>query len=517
MTVSSPSLTLSTAGTPAAQTYVVGTTEAELVGISLRAGNASDIKVTSIKSTFSGSGFNPSDDISKIALFDGDDQVSDWESVTNASPDYVIFDNLSVTIPAGQTKVLVAKADIQASASTGTVSMNASSSNVSAQDEESNTVDPSGSVSGPTITITSAGTVTIGRAPSDAETRAGLVVAGNEVTLAKFRFTAQNEDLELKKIKVGVVDSATSTSATSTANEVSLLKLYDGTTLLAEQPIDSSTGLATFTGLSGFVVPKDSSKTLTVKADLNTISGGADSGESLYAFLSTSSFEMLGQNTITEFSTSTGCVTNKGCYGNRKVVYKTVPTIEVADAEDTLLSINSEEPLMKFTVTADEAENVSIKRIALQISATNATVSLDTLGDIAIKDLTNDVWYRTSDGTLTHTTTSNIGDGKSATSTITFADTGGVTIAAGSSVTFQVYVNVTALGSGSASVQGKLILATGEDTAPKKGEVDDLDDDYYFIWSDNSAIPHSETTSDWFNGYKVEGLPTPAKTISKSS
>ena len=361
--------------------------------------------------------------------------------------------------------------------------------------------------------------MTIARAPDDTETRAGLVVAGEEVTLAKFRFTAQNEDLELKKIKVGVVDSDTATSATTTANEVSLLKLYDGTTLLAEQPIDSSNGLATFTGLSGFVVPKDSSKILTVKADLNTISGGADSGTSLYAFLSTSSFEMLGQNTITSFTTSTGCTTNKGCYGNRKVVYKTVPTIEVADAEDTLLSINSEEPLMKFTVTADSAEQVSIKRITLQISATNATVSLDTLGDIAIKDLTNNVWYRTSDSTLTHTTTSDIGDGESATSTITFADTGGVTIAAGSSVTFQVYVNVTALGSGSASVQGKLILHTSEESSPATPAAYSsiASGNNYFIWSDNSAVTHSESTSDWLNGYKVEGLPTSAKTISKSS
>ena len=526
MTISSPSLTVSTAGTPAAQTYVVGTTEAELAGISLRAGNASDIKVTSIRADFSDSGFDASTDILRIALFDGDTQVSDWESVTNASTDYVTFDNLSVTIPAGQTKVLVAKADIQASASTGTVSVVILSANVddyiSAQDEESNSVTPTGSVSGPTITIASAGTVTIARAPDDTETRAGLVVAGDEVTLAKFRFTAQNEDLELKKIKIGVVDSATSTSATTTADEVSMLKLYDGSTLLAEQPLDSSNGFATFTGLSGFVVPKDSSKTLTVKADLNTISGGADSGTSLYAFLSTSSFEMLGQNTITSFSTSTGCTANKGCYGNRKVVYKTVPTIEVADAEDTLLSINSEEPLMKFTVTADSAEQVSIKRITLQISVSNATVSLDTLGDIAIKDLTNNAWYKTSGGdfTITHTTTSSdIGDGESATTTITFADTGGVTIAAGSSVTFQIYINVTALGSGSASVQGKLILHSDEESTPATPAAYTTlsSGNNYFIWSDNSEVPHSESSSDWLNGYKVEGMPTSAKTISKSS
>ena len=525
MTVSSPSLTVSTAGTPAAQTYVVGTTEAELAGISLRAGNASDIKVTSIRADFSDSGFDASTDILRIALFDGDTQVSDWESVTNATTDYVTFDNLSVTIPAGQTKVLVAKADIQASASTGTVSVVISSANVddyiSAQDEESNSVTPTGSVSGPTITIASAGTVTIARAPDDTETRAGLVVAGDEVVLAKFRFTAQNEDLELKKIKIGVVNSATAVSSSATADEVSMLKLYDGSTLLAEQPLDSSNGLATFTGLSGFVVPKDSSKTLTVKADLNTISGGADSGTSLYAFLSTSSFEMLGQNTITSFTTSTGCTANKGCYGNQKVVYKTVPTIEVADAEDTLLSINSEEPLMKFTVTADDAEQVSIKRITLQISVSNATVSLDTLGDIAIKDLTNNAWYKTSGGdfTITHTTTSDVGDGQTATTTITFADTGGVTIAAGSSVTFQVYINVTALGSGSASVQGKLILHTSEESSPATPAAYSsiASGNNYFIWSDNSAVPHSESSSDWLNGYKVEGMPTSAKTISKSS
>ena len=520
MTVATPSLTLSTAGTPTDQTYVVGATEAELVGISLRAGDASDIKVTSIKATFSVSSgnFDASDDILRIALFDGDERVSDWESVTNASTDYVTFDNLSVTIPAGQTKILVAKADIQASASTGTVSMNVSSSDISAQDEESNSVDPTGSVTGPTITIASGGTVTIARAPDDTETREGLVVAGDEVVLAKFRFTAQDEDLELKKIKIGVVDTYGSTTSDNTADEVSMLKLYDGSTLLAEQPLDSSTGLATFTGLSGFVVPKDSSKVLTVKAQLNSISEGsegADSGTSLYAFLSRESgFEMLGQNTITTFSTSTGCVGTKGCYGNRKVVYKTVPTIEVADAEETLLSAG-EEPLMKFTVTADDAENVSIKRIALQISVNNATVSLDELGDIAIKDLTNNVWYRYEDSNLSHTTTSNISSG-STTTIITFTDEGGVTIAAGSSVTFQVYINVDTVGTNSASVQGKLVLATGEDTNPAKGTVDALDDNYYFIWSDNSVLDHSDSSSDWINGYKVEGLPTPAKTISKS-
>ena len=518
MTVAKASLTLSTAGTPAAQTYVVGTTGAELVGISLRAGNASDIKVTSIKATFSVSGsFDASQDILRIALFDGDEQVSDWESVTNDSPDYVTFDNLSLTIPAGQTKVLVAKADIQASASAGTVSINVASSSVSAQDEEGNSITPSGSVSGPTMTITSGGQVTVERAPDDTETRAGLVVAGNEVTLAKFRFTAQYEDLELKKIKIGVVSSTSAVSDSSTADEVEVIRLYDGTTLLAEQPLDSATGLATFTGLSGFVVPKDSSKILTVKAQLNTISEGADSGTSLYAFLSTSGFEMLGQNTITSFSTSTGCVGNKGCYGNRKVVYKTVPTIEVADAEETLLS-TGEEPLMKFTVTADEAEQVSIKRITLQISANNATVSLDTLGDIAIKDLTNGTWYRYSDGTLTHTTTSDIGNGESATTTITFTDAGGINIAAGSSVTFQVYINVAAIGSGSASVQGKLVLHSSEENAPATPDTyaNLASENNYFIWSDNSAVPHSESSSDWLNGYKVEGLPSSAKTISKS-
>jgi len=518
MTVAKASLTLSTAGTPAAQTYVVGTTGAELVGISLRAGEASDIKVTSIKTTFSVSGsFDASQDILRIALFDGDEQVSDWESVTNASTDYVTFDNLSVTIPAGETKVLVAKADIQASASAGTVSINVASSDVSAQDEEGNSIDPSGSVSGPTMTITSGGQATVERAPDDTETRAGLVVAGNEVTLAKFRFTAQYEDLELKKIKIGVVSSTSVTSDSSTADEVEAIRLYDGTTLLAEQPLDSATGLATFTGLSGFVVPKDSSKVLTVKAQLNTISEGADSGTSLYAFLSTSGFEMLGQNTITTFSTSTGCVGNKGCYGNRKVVYKTVPTIEVAEASDTLLS-TGQQPLMKFTVTADEAEQVSIKKITLQIDVNNATVSLDTLGDIAIKDLTNNVWYRYGDNTLTHTTTSDIGDNESATTTIEFTDSGGITIAAGSSVTFEVYVNVVAVGSGSASVQGKLILHSSEENAPATPDTyaNIAAGNNYFIWSDNSAVPHSEESEDWFNGYKVEGLPTPAKTISKS-
>ena len=519
MTVAKPSLNLSAAGTPAAQTYVVGTREAELVGISLRAGDASDIKVTSIKTTFSttAGSFDPSEHILRIALFDGDEQVSDWESVTNGSPDYVIFDNLSVIIPAGQTKVLVAKADIQASASTGTVYMSVNSDDVSAQDEEGNSVDPEGDVTGPEMKIESGGKVTVERAPDDTETRASLVVAGNEVTLAKFRFTAQYEDLTLNKVKIGVVDSTSSVASTSTANEVEMLKLYDGTTLIAEQPIDSSTGLATFSGLKdkGFVIPKDSSKVLTVKAELNTISGGADSGETLYAFLSTSGFEVIGQNTINEFATSTGCTEN-GCYGNPKVVHKTVPIIEAQEAEETLLTAG-EEPLMKFTVTADEAEQVSIKKIALEVSVSNATVNLD---KIALKDLTNGTWYRPSGqgGDFTINLSGATGTISTGSTTTQIEFDTPVTVAAGQSVTFQVYVNVESVGDGSASVQGRLVLASSEESNPAgPNTYDNINTgDNYFIWSDHSVVPHSENSLDWFNGYKVEGLPTPAKTISKS-
>lgn len=35
------------------------------------------------------------------------------------------------------------------------------------------------------------------------------------------------------------------------------------------------------------------------------------------------------------------------------------------------------------------------------------------------------------------------------------------------------------------------------------------------VWSDLSGAPHSDTTLDWFNGYKVLGLDTVATTLEK--
>ena len=61
-----------------------------------------------------------------------------------------------------------------------------------------------------------------------------------------------------------------------------------------------------------------------------------------------------------------------------------------------------------------------------------------------------------------------------------------------------------------------------EDTAAQAGtfaaivgnDVDgDGNNDDLFIWSDKSGSPHNRTTSDWFNGYKVNGLDTTATTL----
>jgi hypothetical protein len=60
---------------------------------------------------------------------------------------------------------------------------------------------------------------------------------------------------------------------------------------------------------------------------------------------------------------------------------------------------------------------------------------------------------------------------------------------------------------------GAITDATGDEQVEVGGV------EYYFVWSDMSIIPHSDTlgasTADWTNGNYVKVLPTDTQTMSK--
>ncbi len=191
--------------------------------------------------------------------------------------------------------------------------------------------------------------------------------------------------------------------------------------------------------------------------------------------------------------------------------------------------------LKAFTISADAAQQLSVKAIGFEHqmnSLTSAmTISAPSIREVGIG---TDISASTTSAVLNCT--------GSATCSYVLTFTNEQTIAAGASKTYQLWATVAGANESGESISTKL---TG-DTAQVTGEIDsaasglnanhgidDLDGSaadgaYNFIWSDNSLIPHSDTTAtnastddasasnDWTNGLYVKVLPSDARTLTRS-
>lgn len=530
-TVKVPTLDVQLASTPSSQTYVQGASDRALAGFSFRA-ISSDIKLSTVKVTATSStGTLTSGEVQNLALYKGSTKVSDVKSL-DSSALTATFDNLSLTITKGATEVLTLRGNISANATDTDVYYfyiaAVNSSNISATDKDGNSATLSGTAanSGGTVslTITTSGAVAVTTAPDDVDSEAGIVIAGQEQVLAKFRFTATNEDMTVNKMKILVAasDSATATT-TATADDAPIIKLYDGSTNTqvgaaagySVQASGDTAGIAVIESL-GWVIPKDSNKTLTVKGVLNSVSGGADTGTSLYVSVSASDFEAVGASAK---DTSITAAT-----GNQKVVYKTKPTFASPTAASSKLTVG-QIPVMKFKIKADGPEQIAWKKIQFKVSMTGATMSAvtavpSTTGNVTLKEV----------GASSNLNISSAFSGAGVASTTQAAVVGGETgyvtlnlnsaqtISAGAEKEYELqltFANVSGT-VGAASVianiyrtETTLVSATTVSALEST-----LDGDPSFIWSDYSVTAHTESTADWANGVLVKILPSSLITIS---
>lgn len=530
-TVATPQLDVQLSGSPSSQTLVRGAQNANLVGFAFRA-IADDITVTSVKVYASStSGTLTASEIQSLKLMDGTTQVGSTRSLSADGVAFsATFDNLSFTIDKGQTKNLVVVGNISSDATNGDVYyvyLNALG-NVSARDSGNRTLGSTAitgttanSTNNVTVSVASTGTVSSSAAPTDTENEAGIVVADGERVLSKFRFAAANEDMTVNNLRL-LVNQTSSATATTTAvaKYVPQVRLYDGTTLLGTYTVQASGDNAgvVFVQNLGWVIPKDSNKTLTVKGVLSSITTDRPSGQSVYAHLQSSGFEAQGQ---TAKDTSITALT-----GNQKVIYKTQPTLSVASAGDNLRA--GESAVLRFTVAADSKEQVAWKKVQVRVSMTGATMTAvdaapGLTGNVRLRDVTlgQNVNIATAFSGATNTT------GQAA---ITGGNTNYVSlvldqeqiVAAGGTKTYELSLTFTDLaetGTVSSAVRLHLTEATLVNATTYANVEESLTGassaDPSFIWSDYSAANHSETTSDWANGVYVKELPSQNITTTK--
>ncbi|MEK7545643.1 MAG: hypothetical protein AAB554_01030 [Patescibacteria group bacterium] len=551
MTVRVASMTNSLGSTPVSQTFIKGSSNVDFTGINLKAGDAAPVTITAITATGwidadGGTtmiqGFDDNTDdaavrdvITQCRLMDGATMLGTAKSPTASSTEgsggLLEFTGLNLVVAAGQTKSLKLNCDISNSAFDGadadTVGFSVqAASDVTSQDADGNAITETGTVnaSAATVvhTIQNTGTMSYIIAPDDTESEAGLVVAGNTVVLGKIRLTALNEELKQTKLRVGLVTSANS-------NNVISMSLYDGAALVAG-PVPLTGGNADFSGFN-FVVPKDGSKTLTVKGVLNTISGGATTGTDLALIADTTSaaagtFEYRGTSSSTVVTTQ---ATGADVTMRTKILRKTKPTVSLASLPSSTLT-NGTPVVSRITLTADSAEQVSVKSIMWNL-ARGAALGIATP---VVREVGGSSISGTADLDEAGDDDCDVLESDACTVRFTFASE--QVIAAGTSKTYELAVTTTGVGSNdsiTSTIAADSALVTGEldDVDGLAGDsIDDLDGTntatagFSIHWSDNSAIPHNDVagtiaegedaaaSNDWTNGLYVKVLPTDAQT-----
>jgi hypothetical protein len=555
--ITTSSLTVAIASTPASQTYIKGSSF-DALGINLRAGTSGDVKVSglTVQTYVSDSGFTDfvlgkatttatTDDVLQGSLWDGSTQVGTTKSPTASTASgnggVLSFTSLNYTIPAGTTKTVYLKVSTPSTA-TASSRVKFAVSGVTAQDANGNDIssgvtnsatNDTTSDAGVRLTISDNGTISVVKAADDTESETGIVVAGtSNVVLGKFRFTAQNEELKVTKLK------ATTTAANYT--DIVSVGLYDGATLVSTVNSMDSSGVVTFTGVN-FVVPKDDSKTLTVKATLNTVSGGATSGSDAKVALAASGFEARGTNSSTVLTSATGLTT--GLEGNSKIVRKTNITL-TQNTTDSMLSSaitnGSENGLYAFDVAVDSAENAALRQLKFNVTLTDNVGTNNTLTAADWKlyrngsDITSQVDVVGADGlSLESGGTGTFGEGSSTVYVIFGGSTGEESISKGTTNTYVLKATLNGYTTGADDDSISVALANDGTVQPTNSTYIGLDANDLVqlqtssytgstsasvIWSDNSAIPHLSDTStltsgDWINGYLLKNAPLGSRVI----
>lgn len=328
----------------------------------------------------------------------------------------------------------------------------------------------------------------------------GLVIAGRQnVILGKFDLTAQTESLQLTKVRIALTHP-------SSAADVLRMRLYDGTTPVSGDAVVGSDGNADFSG-ADFVIPRNGTKTLTVAADLNTIPDGARSGDDVSIKLHVPStddgtYELRGVSSGTDLRTGSGG--DKTAFS--KILRKTAPTVAGVDLSTSVLA-NGDAVVSRFSVTADAADQLSLKKLTFSISKSEE-MGIASPG-LRIRDSGSDLA-----GTAALSGGCAAGAGSACTVSVVLASED--EISAGATQVLELHVVVTGATSSSSALTnllGDAAAVTGS-LSGSGAEIGGTARD--FIWSDESGVPHDDAdggSADWTDGLFVKVLPNDVQTI----
>lgn len=376
-TVKAGALSISVASTPVAQSIVRGVSGYNFARYVFDATNSGeDVRVSTFKIRDTLDAAGSGNEINSCVLYDGASalntggDVQDPSDPTGTTNDVTFSLTNNLLVPKGTVKNVDLKCNISSSAGGDTTHSwginDTTASNVTGSQTNQSITEGVTTGTGNVMTIKTAGSYTVVKDSSSPI--AALVISGKtDVSLAVWKFHATNEDVR--------VDDVTLTFSTTTASTTQFTKatLWDGATKVGEAVWAGANAQFATSTLTGFIVPKDDDKLLTIKMDLAGITTVA-----------TSSAGRLLAIHYDGFSSTTGVGLNSGVKlgsasvasfaGDAMQIQKSIPTLEKVAVPSSSLPANNA-VLYRFKVTADAAGPIGLYKFTFAVSSSTPTAT----------------------------------------------------------------------------------------------------------------------------------------------
>lgn len=486
-------------GLSSSDIILAGQQSAQLMRFVVNAGNSSSMKIRKLEFDFTFSGLDYSK-ITNVRLVKNDgSQVGSTEDVNSANK--VVVDNINVDIAKGAQEQFRLVADVDTSAPAGNIKAKlntASAASTVIYDLNDNAITSIASVDGANLTVKQNAGLSVAL---DGDTPKSAIVVANtkDVDVAKYKFTATDGDVNIKKVYF-------KTNTGSDARLMNYKLVVDGKVVDSRIPV---AGKLTFDlgSANQIVIPKNWSKVVSVKADFNKISDATQTNGQVEMVLS----DMLAETAATSnaIATVNGTGINVANHFTKdfwksNILYlrKTQPTLATVKVPTTRLTA-WENVLYKFTVTADSKEDVTVAQVNFNVIKSFAS-TWTVLSGYAM--YVNGTKVAPTDGIFSWTK-------------FTFNTTStwnkDEVVAKWTSKTFELRATITWT---PLSDNDAVTTNIKEDTA-YVGGVNRADAVAHansnFVWTDNSDPAGNITSTSYFNAYKVNGLDTTSSTLEK--
>lgn len=389
MTLKAPAITISVSSVPIARTIVAGVSGFTFANYQLDATNSGDdIKFASLPLEYrvgSNLAVSTATDVSGCKLYDGATAVTDSVSPTAAASSSVFtFLGTGLTVPKGTVKTVTMKCNISSGAT--------ADSEFSWGYDSSSSPSPTGIQSGQSVataditendsmgqlmTIAANGSYTV---VDDSTPGYTIVNSGaTGVTLGKFKFSATNEDIDIRRVNFQLNSAASNTPIDLVGQE---LTLWVGTTQIATAVFGGGGDYATSSLIAGsaFTIPQGSSKTLIVKGDIAAITQTGpltSSGDLLIVDYDGNANGLNNGN----YGVGAGSATNisptsadTALIGVR--IFKSYPSLTKIDlsSSESVMTTGSDRTVYKFKAKALGGD-VHLAKFSFQVSSSTGNVA----------------------------------------------------------------------------------------------------------------------------------------------